>query len=89
MLCRSHHLVLDVSKHQKSSFAIIIPFRAHGGANQLWHFVPMSDGAFRIQSRDTGKAIRLTDSGGAAGIGLTQSTPSDDKTQSWIFVPGK
>lgn len=48
---------LDVGGASTDNLASVIQWDCHGGANQQWQFVPLSDGYYRVVARHSGKVL--------------------------------
>ena len=73
-----------------SNGTAVIQYGYHGGVNQKWYLAPTEEGAFKIISALSGKALCVKDASleeNAPIIQWTYGNNNEDTNDEWMFVP--
>ncbi|MFC8432740.1 RICIN domain-containing protein [Streptomyces sp. NPDC057253] len=78
--------VIDVSGASAADGASVIQWKATGGQNQNWRFVPVGDGSYKIINQNSGKLLDVSGASTTDGAVIVQSSDSGGADQHWTLT---
>lgn len=78
---------LDVQALGKEDGTPVIQWPHHGGLNQLWSLEKLSDGWFKIASKNSGKCLQVRDASQEDDAPVEQGTYTGAPHQQWSLTP--
>ena len=78
--------VLDVKGASKTDGTPVIQYHWHGGLNQKWNIILLSDGAYAIQNVNSGKVLDAKGASKSDGTPIIQYHWHGGLNQEWVLV---
>ena len=82
----SSGLALDVSGGSTANSAPVVQWPYGGGSNQLWNFIPTSNGYYQIKNANSGLDMNVSDASTGAGALIVQWPFGTQGNDQWMPV---